>query len=44
VKIKVVVFCIMTPCSDVVGCQHFSGPYCLTLHDEVNAAVQRSID
>jgi hypothetical protein len=29
-KIQVMVFWAVTPCSDVVGYQHFGGPSCLT--------------
>jgi hypothetical protein len=32
VKIHVKVFWVMTPCSDVVGYQHFRGPCCLHLN------------
>jgi hypothetical protein len=31
-KIQVVVFCFLMPCSDVVGYQRFGGSCCLHLH------------
>jgi len=34
-KFEVVVFCIVMPCSDVVGYQRFRGPYCFCLQGEV---------
>jgi len=34
VRIQVVVFCVVMPCSDVVAYQHFGGPSCLHLHPE----------
>jgi hypothetical protein len=37
-KIRVEVFWVMTPCSDVVGYRRFGGPYCLYLQGEVNGA------
>jgi len=37
-SIQVAVFCVMTPCSDVVGYQNFRGPCCLHLKGEVNSA------
>jgi hypothetical protein len=36
--IQVVVFWVMTPCSDVVGYQRFGGPCCLHLQGEVSEA------
>lgn len=33
IKIYVLVFCVVTPCSDVVGCQCFGGPYCCFHHN-----------
>jgi hypothetical protein len=35
VKIEVEVFWVVTPCSAVAGYQHFRGPCCLLLQDEV---------
>jgi hypothetical protein len=35
VNIPVMVFWVMTPCSDVVGCQHFGGPCHLHLQAEM---------
>jgi hypothetical protein len=34
IKFQVTVFCVMTPCSDMVKYQHFVGPCCLQLHGE----------
>jgi hypothetical protein len=34
VKIQVEVFWVVTPCSVVVGYQHFGGPCCLHLQEE----------
>jgi len=33
-KIQVVVFCFVTPCSDVVGYQRFWGPYCFHIQSK----------
>jgi hypothetical protein len=30
VMLQVEVFLVVTPCSVVVGCQRFRGPYCVT--------------
>jgi hypothetical protein len=35
VKIQIVVFWVVTPYSDVVGYQHFGGPYSLHLRGDV---------
>jgi len=35
-KIHVIVFCVITPCSDGAGYQHFRGLHCLHLQGEVN--------
>jgi len=35
--IQVMVFCVTTSCSDVVGNQCFRGPCCLHFHGEVNS-------
>jgi hypothetical protein len=35
-KIQVVVFGVVTPCSDVVGYQRFGGPCCVHLQGEVS--------
>jgi len=32
---QVVVFCVVTPCANVVEHQRFGGPYCLHLQSEV---------
>jgi hypothetical protein len=37
--LQVEVFCVMTPCSVVVGYQRFVGPFCLHLQDEVKCSV-----
>jgi len=34
-KIKIAVFWVLTPCSDVVGYQHFGGPCCSHLQSKV---------
>jgi hypothetical protein len=34
VKFQVKVFWVVTPCSVVIGCQRFRGPYSLNLHPE----------
>jgi hypothetical protein len=41
-KIQVVVFCIVTPCSDVVGYQRFGRPCCPYLQGEVKVEAARS--
>jgi len=35
VKIHVDVFWVVTPCSAVLGYQHFGGPSCLHLQDDI---------
>jgi hypothetical protein len=39
-NLQVMIFWVVTPCSDVVGCQRFGGPCCLHLQGEgrMNAA------
>jgi len=34
IRIQVEVFCILTPCSAVVGCQYFRGPWCINFQIE----------
>jgi hypothetical protein len=41
-KIQVMVFWVLTPCSDVVGYQIFRGPYYLQLQGEVKMEAARS--
>jgi len=43
-KIKIVVFHIVAPCSDVVGYQRFGGSRCLHLQDEVESRVTHRND
>jgi hypothetical protein len=38
-KVQVVLFCVMTPSSNVVRYQHFRWSCCLYLHGEVNSAM-----
>jgi len=38
-KIQVVVFWVMTPCSDVVAYQCFGGPCCLHVHPEAGGSM-----
>jgi len=40
-KIQVVAFCVVTPCSYLVGYQGFGGPHCLHLHGEVSGTWYR---
>jgi hypothetical protein len=35
VKIQVEVFCVVTPYDVATGYQHFEGPYCLHLQEDV---------
>jgi len=42
-KVHVMVFWVVTPCSDVVGFQRFGGPCCLHPQGEVNDTVKRVI-
>jgi len=42
-KVQVVLFCVMTPSSNVVGYQHFRWPCCLYLHSEVNSAMKGTL-
>jgi hypothetical protein len=37
-KVQVVLFCVRTPSSNVVGYQHFRWPSCPSLQGEVNSA------
>jgi len=43
-KIQVIVFWVMTPCSDVVGCQHFRRTCWLHLQSEMHIAGKGGID
>jgi hypothetical protein len=42
-KVQVVLFCVMTPSSNVVGYQHFKWPCCLYLHGEVNSDMKGTL-
>jgi len=44
VMIQVVIFRVMTPCSVVVGYQHFRGPCCLHLLREVTTIGKNGIN
>jgi hypothetical protein len=42
-KVQVVLFCVMTPSSNVVGYQHFRWPCCPHLQGEVNSAMKGTL-
>jgi hypothetical protein len=42
-KVQTVVFCVLTPNSNVVGYQHFRWPCCLYLQGEVNSSMKGAL-